>query len=77
LETNKHWRTSIITDITTTTDIITTTHTTIITSIVITTTTDIITAITDTKDTSDWTTRSQFNLFFIYYKSRSGITLSR
>jgi hypothetical protein len=60
LEINKHWRTSIITDI------ITTTHITTITSIVTTTTTDIITAIT--------TGQQEVNLFFIYFKY--GITLS-
>jgi hypothetical protein len=66
LETNKHWRTSIITDI------ITTTHITTITSIVTTTTTDIITAITNTNDAA--TGQQEVNLFFIYFKY--GITLS-
>ncbi|HYA82481.1 MAG TPA: hypothetical protein VEH06_03395 [Candidatus Bathyarchaeia archaeon] len=42
---------TIIKDIATTTDIITTTHTTIFTSIVITATKDIIAAITNPKDT--------------------------
>jgi uncharacterized membrane protein YedE/YeeE len=47
------WRTSIIKDVTTTTDIITNTHTTIITSIVITTTKDIITNTKDTRTTGN------------------------